>query len=212
MGSIANRVSNDIASMEVTSISLSEKNIDLSVGDKIEIDVTYYPEGALYKLCTAKLSTKCAEISSKTNKSVTLRGVTAGTGVLVVTSQNGHKASCNITVKQNESITDDTKLSHKELCTVENVNRWTAEISAECAATGMTKKDSLKGVDIAIDTSDNADKKKSYNDVKSEYLSTVRSQLDALIDGDAKDYVYNCYSEPKGGGEYYINVVISNAN
>lgn len=208
LNSIANRVQGDINSSQVTSISLSESSVELSVGDAITIDVSYNPEGAMYKLCSASVSNAGVEIVSKTNSKIKLKGISAGTTVLTVTSQNGHKATCNITVKRNETITDDTKLNHKDLCTAENVNRWTAELTAHCVSMGMSHDSGLKGADIAIDTADNAGTKKSYNDVKTEYISSVNSQLDALIEGDAKDYEFNCYSESKGGGEYLINVVI----
>ncbi len=210
LGSIANRVANDIASNQVTSISLSSSELELSVGDTEKVDVTYYPEGAMYKLCSVNVSNKnVIEITDKTNKTISIKGKSAGTCVITVVSANGHKATCSVTVKRNETITDDSKIPHSDLCTAENVNRWAAEITSACSSLGMKQNSSLKGVDITIDTTDNKDQKKSFNEVKAEYVQTVKSQLEALTEGDYKNYVFNCYTESKGGGEYYINVVIS---
>lgn len=164
----------------------------------------------MYKLCSVNVSNKnVIEITDKTNKTISIKGKSAGTCVITVVSANGHKATCSVTVKRNETITDDSKIPHSDLCTAENVNRWAAEITSACSSLGMKQNSSLKGVDIAIDTTDNKDQKKSFNEVKAEYVQTVKSQLEALTEGDYKNYVFNCYTESKGGGEYYINVVIS---
>ena len=210
IGSIADRVTNEINSKQVTGISLSESDIELTVSETAEITVTYTPADAMYKICSTNLSSSSvAEITGKSNTGIKIKGKAAGTCVLTVTSQNGHKATCGITVKRNETITDDSKIPHADLCTADNVNRWAAEITAECQSLGMKQNASLKGVDIALDTAENADKTQSYNEVKSAYVQSVKTQLESLVEGDYKDYVFNCYVEAKDGGEYYINVVIS---
>ncbi len=212
IGSIADRVTNEINSKQVTGISLSESDIELTVSETAEITVTYTPADAMYKICSTGLSSSSvAEITGKSNTGIKIKGKAAGTCVLTVTSQNGHKATCGITVKRNETITDDSKIPHADLCTADNVNRWAAEITAECQSLGMKQNASLKGVDIALDTAENADKTQSYNEVKSAYVQSVKTQLESLVEGDYKDYVFNCYVEAKDGGEYYINVVISKA-
>ncbi len=209
IGNIADRVTDDINSKQVSGISLSETDIELAVGDTAEISVTYTPSDAMYKICSTNLSGSSVEITAKTNSKITIKGKSAGTCVLTVTSQNGHKATCSITVKRNETITDDSKIPHTDLCTAENVNRWAADITAECQNLGMKQNASLKGVGIAFDTAENAGKTQSYNEVKASYVQNVKAQLESLIEGEYKDYVFNCYAESKGGGEYYINVVIS---
>lgn len=209
INSIAGRISSEIKANQVKSISLSKSDLELEVGESAELEVTYNPSGAMYKLCTAKVNNNSVQVSSSNTK-VSVKAKTAGTCVLTVTSYNGHKATCNITVKRNETITDDTKLDHKELCTAQNVQRWTTEITSECQKLGMTQSSSLKGADIAIDTSENKGKKQSYNEVRNEYVQSVKTQLGVLVTGGSyKDYVFNCYSESKGGGEYYINIVVS---
>ena len=207
LNTIAGRVSADIAARQVSSISLSKSDIELEVGESTELSVTYYPDNAMYKLCTAKVGNGCVIVSTN-NRTVTVKAKSAGTTVLTVTSSNGHKATCNITVKRNEEITDDTKLDHADLCTASNVNRWVANLTAECQKLGMTQSASLKGADIAIDTADGKGKKQSFNEVNAAYVQTAKSQLAALVTGEYKDYVFNCYSESKGGGEYFINIVV----
>lgn len=207
LNGIAGRVSADIAARQVTGVTLSETDLELEVGESAEISVTYAPDNALYKLCTAKADNGCVLIKTD-NRTVTVKAKSAGTAVLTVTSSNGRKATCNITVKRSETITDDTKLDHADLCTANNVNRWVSNLTAECQQLGMTQSAALKGADIAIDTADGKGKKQSFNEVNAANIQTAKSQLAALVTGDYKNYVFNCYSESKGSGEYFINIVV----
>lgn len=208
INSIAGRISDEISSRQVTAISLSKTEIELEVGEKAEIEIAYQPSDAMYKLCSVSGGNECAQISA-TNNTVTVKGRSAGTCVITVTSQNGHKATCSITVKRNEEITDDSKITYEDLYTAENVGRLSEEMSAVCASLGMERNAQLKGADIAVNTADNKGRTVSYNEVKAEYTQSIKTQLAVLTaEGDYKDYVYNCYTEPNGS-DYFINIVIS---
>lgn len=208
LNAIQNRVDSEWKALQVRAIHLESNSLELEVGETVVLSVAYSPENAMYKQCTASVNNGCVSVSSS-NSNVTVKGKSAGTCVLTVTSKNGHKATCNITVKRNESITDDTALPHSDLCTADNVAKWTAAITAKCAELGMTQDATLKGFNIIINTDDNKGQTQSFNEVKSEYVQKAEAQLQSAIDGEYSDYTFNCYSEPQDDGEYYIYIVVN---
>lgn len=95
-------------SKDVTSISLSESDISLTVGDSKMIEARVEPEDA---------SSKALVWTSSNNEIVTVSGGTitakkAGSAVVSVESENGVKKSCNVTVAEQEitkiTLSDET--------------------------------------------------------------------------------------------------------
>ncbi|MCH5297835.1 MAG: YARHG domain-containing protein [Ruminococcus sp.] len=93
---------------EITSISLSENDINLTVGESRVIEAKAYPEDSINKVLTWTSSND--EIA--TVKGGTITAKKAGSVVVKVEAQNGVNASCNVTVTEREitkiTLSDET--------------------------------------------------------------------------------------------------------
>ena len=207
LGAIQGEVIAEIDAHSVKSISLSHPSITVEVGEKKTVEISFNPSDAVNKICTAETSNGNAK-ASISGKTVTVSGVNAGTCTLTVTSKNGHKATCNITVKRSaQEITDDTVLPHSELCTAGNVTRWAEAVAAHLESKGMTRDTSLRGGGISLRT--DADKSDmSFNAAKKSFAAQAENDAALVTSGSWEDYTFNCTTESLGGGEYSIVITI----
>ena len=207
LGSIQSEVIAEIESHSVKSISLSQTELTVTAGESKTLEVSYEPSDAVDKTCTAEVSNNCVKASAS-GKTVTVTGVNAGTCTLTVSSKNGHKATCNITVKRAEQeITDDTVLPHGELCTAANASRWAEAVASHLESKGVTRDTSLRGGGISLRTdSDKSDM--SFNSARKSFVSQAEYEAALVTNGSWSGYIFNCSAESLGGGEYAIIITI----
>ncbi len=207
LGSIQGEVIAEIEAHSVKSISLSQTALTVTAGESKNLEISYEPSDAVDKTCTAEVSNSNVK-ASVSGKTVTVTGVNAGTCTLTVSSKNGHKATCNITVKRSEhEITDDTVLPHSELCTAANASRWAEAVAVQLESKGITRDTSLRGGGISLRT--DADKSDmSYNAAQKSFIAQAEYEAALVTSGSWSDYTFNCTSESLGGGEYAIIIII----
>lgn len=155
IGAIQGRMVAEIEALAVKSISLSESSLNVTVGETKKLEIRFDPVDAAIKTCSLGTTNGNAK-ATVSGKTVAVTGVNAGTCSLIVTSHNGHKATCQITVKRADiEITDDTVLPHTELCNAENAARWAEAVAAKLESNGMTRNTSLRGGGISVRTDSN---------------------------------------------------------
>ena len=207
MASIQGRVAAELDELAVQAISLSANSLSLEVGESKELKISFKPENALVKTTTLKMSNANATATAS-GTTITVKGVKAGTSTLTVTSTNGHRAVCDITVKRTEKvITDDTVLPHGELCTAENVNRWCEEVQAHLETLGMQHNPLLNGNTAELSTEGLGDT--SYNAAADSFTVQAENELTAQTGGEWSSYEFNCFTEARSGGEFAIIIVIN---
>ena len=162
----------------------------------------------MIKSCSIKTSTDCVTAATS-GSTIKVTGKKAGTSVLTVTSFNGHKASCSITVKHAEKvITDDTALPHSELCTAANVSRWLDAVIKRLQTLGMTRNTSLSGAGTELSTADLPDNI-SFNTAQKTLADKAESELKAQTNEQWTNYEFNCVSEAREKGEYAIIITVN---
>ena len=207
IGAIQSDMQNQIDSLAVTSIALSSNSLTVSVGETSALTVTFRPSNAVNKTCTAAADNQNVSVAVS-GKTVSVTGVKAGVTTLTVTSANGHKATCNITVRPSQSsATDDTALSHGELVTAANADRWATAVSDALESLGMARNGSLQGNSIVL-TTDGLDNK-SFNTVLNEFISQAQSGAEQLTDSEWDSYEFNCVYRAQSNGEYAIVISIN---
>ena len=147
--------------------------------------------------------------ATATTSTLTVTGIKAGTATVTVTSHNGHTATCDVTVKRSEQTEagDDTVLPHKDLVTVTNAERWTADVAARLEALGMRRNTSLQGEGVHLTTDGLNDQ--SYNSALSLLLEQAETELTSQTGGDWSGYEFNCVLRTLENGEYGIIIVIN---
>ena len=207
IGAIQGRVLAEIEALAVKSISLSERSLTLSVGETKKLEIRFDPTDAAIKTCSIGTTNGNAK-ATVSGKTVTVTGANAGTCSLIVTSHNGHKASCQITVKRAEvEITDDTVLTHSELCNAENAARWAEAVATKLESNGMTRNTSLRGGGITVRTdSDKSDM--SYNAARQLFVGQAEAGVSGEIGGAWDQYTFNCGVESLDGGEFAIVITV----
>ena len=111
------------------------------------------------------------------------------------------------------TVTDDTKLSHSQLSTAENMQRMVSYIISHNQNKGMTYDPSLNisnsgwlfGYQGCLNTTAN----RSYNEQLSRIVNGLDEDIDSILalDGFAISYnqmSFNCYAEQQSDGEYNI--------
>ena len=208
LGAIQSQVAEDMKALAVKSIRLSSNSLTIATGESAELTLTFNPENAAVKSCSLTVSSGCVKADFSGNSKIVVTGKSAGTCKLTVTSHNGHKAYCDITVKRaGQEITDDTVLSHKELCTAENATRWRTAIAQQCTLLGMKENTELRGASYTINTADDQSSR-SYNAAEKAYVQQALEQVEALTNGEYESYEFNCISEPQGS-EYIITIIVN---
>lgn len=207
IGAIQSDMQGQIDALAVTSIALNTNSLSVSVGETASLTVSYKPSNAVGKFCTAAADNQNVSVAVS-GSTISVTGAKAGVCTLTVTSANGHKANCSITVKPNPSdITDDTVLSHGELVTAANAERWASSVAADLEALGLTRNSSLQGNSIVLSTEglDN----KSFNAAANEFIRRAEADAEQLTGGDWPAYEFNCVYRAQGSGEYAIVISVN---
>ena len=208
IGAIQSRMSSQIEALAVQSIALSETSLTLEPGESKTVTITFNPTDAAIKTC--KVTADNGNVTATaTTSTLTVTGVKAGTATVTVTSHNGHTATCDVTVKRSEQTEagDDTVLPHKDLVTVTNAERWTADVAARLEALGMRRNTSLQGEGVHLTTDGLNDQ--SYNSALSLLLEQAETELASQTGGDWSGYEFNCVLRTLENGEYGIIIVIN---
>lgn len=206
LGNIQAQMANQIRALAVKSISLSETAVTLEAGASKELTLSFNPSNAAIKTCTLSMSNGNAS-ASISGATVKIIGKSAGTARLTVTAHTGAKATCDITVKRaGQTITDDTVLSHSDLCTQSNANRWNAAVAKKLQSLGIRQNTSLHGESLKISTKDYPGNM-SYRQMETALTAASESSAKSLMEGDPGTYEFNCSVSPNNK-EYVIAVVI----
>lgn len=207
IGAIQGRMVAEIEALAVKSISLSESSLNVTVGETKKLEIRFDPVDAAIKTCSLGTTNGNAK-ATVSGKTVTVTGVNAGTCSLIVTSHNGHKATCQITVKRADiEITDDTVLPHTELCNAENAARWAEAVAAKLESNGMTRNTSLRGGGISVRTDSNKSDM-SYNAAQQLFVEQAETGVSGEIGGAWDQYTFNCAAESVDGGEFAIVITV----
>lgn len=234
-GSSDNRNSN----VAVTSVSLSRNSISLYEGDSSTFEVTISPSDATDRQYNVVTNNGNASIDCN-GSTVTVYGENRGNCEITVSSTNGKSAACSVTVNSRTSysnggsgnsggnsggnngnsgnsgaITDDTMLTHAQICTAEVMDRVVAEVNSYFQAKGMT-------YDSSLNINNRGWFLSETSDYPGDYYYSINSIINGEIDGFEGDLfgfynsnphldrsnMYNtrfcCYHERQGNGEYRI--------
>lgn len=210
IGWIQDLVISEINELTIRSISLDRTNIKLKAGESEKLTISFNPENAVPKTCTVQSTAKCVQASIKEGV-VTVTGKSEGSATVVVTSYNGAKAYCNVSVEKADDekpapITDDTVLPHDKVCTKTNAERWFDAVEAYCANTGMEKNTTLSGDTVTVSTSE-FKSDGSFNSYKEQIADSAAAQIDAYSGKNYSEYEYNCVLVPDGN-EFTISVTL----
>lgn len=154
-------------SVAVTSVSLSKSSISMYEGDSATFEVYIDPSDATDRQYNVVTNNGNASIDCN-GSTVTVYGENRGNCEITVSSTNGKSAACSVTVNSRTSysnggsgnsggnsggnngnsgnsgaITDDTMLTHAQICTDEVMDRVVAEVNSYFQAKGMTYDSSL---------------------------------------------------------------------
>ncbi len=207
IGSIQGDVMSKIRALTLKSVSLNKSSVTLEVGKSEKLEISYDPENALTKSCTASVSSGAAS-ASVSGSTVTVTGKSAGSATLTITSRNGCKATCSITVKNAEQPrTDDTVLPHGELCTADNANRWNAAVVSRLSGLGMKQNANLSGSEISFGTAE-LPGSQSYRTAEKALCDLAEKAVSSQVEGDYSGFEFKC-SATRSNGECVFTVTIA---
>ena len=229
-GSSDNRNSN----VAVTSVSLSKSSISMYEGDSATFEVYIDPDNATDRQYNVVTNNGNASIDCN-GSTVTVYGENSGSCDITVSSTNGKSSSCNVTVNSRTSynnnvsgnngsysennggntgnnggvITDDTLLTHEQLCSEIILERLMNKVNTLFQQKGMTYNPSLtksnSGWLLSGTNYYPGDYYYSTNSFISKELAGYEEEVDALVryDGDSySDFQFRCYYERQDNGEY----------
>lgn len=228
-GSSDNRNSN----VAVTSVSLSKSSISMYEGDSATFEVYIDPDNATDRQYNVVTNNGNASIDCN-GSTVTVYGENRGNCEITVSSTNGKSATCSVSVNARTSynnggsgngggnsggnngnsgnsgaITDDTLLTHEQLCSEDILDRLMNKVNALFQQKGMTYNPSLtksnSGWLLSGTNYYPGDYNYSANSFISKELAGYEEEVDALVryDGDSySDFQFHCYYERQGNGEY----------
>jgi len=115
------------------------------------------------------------------------------------------------TEKPSQTITDDTKLTHEQFSTAENMQRVVTSLNNYYVGKGMTLKTDLttdnSGWMFAYQGELNTTANRSYNEQYNRIVTGLDEQIDAFLEmseATYSDLSFNCYAEMQSDGEYHI--------
>ena len=227
-------------SVAVTSVSLSKSSISLYEGDSSTFEVTINPSDATDRQYNVVTNNGNASIDCN-GSTVTVYGENSGSCDITVSSTNGKSATCSVSVNARTSynnggsgnggnsggnsngggsgnsgvITDDTMLTHAQICTDEIMDRVVAEVNSYFQAKGMTYDSSLnihnRGWFLSGTNYYQGDYYYNLNRMIYEETTGFEGELYAAIDADnyiTREEIYRisfrCYHERQSNGEYRI--------
>lgn len=222
------------SNVAVTGVSLSRNSISLYEGDSATFEVVISPENATDRQYNVVTNNGNASIDCN-GSTVTVYGENSGSCDITVSSTNGKSSSCNVTVNSRTSynnnvsgnngsysennggntgnnggvITDDTLLTHEQLCSEIILERLMNKVNTLFQQKGMTYNPSLtksnSGWLLSGTNYYPGDYYYSTNSFISKELAGYEEEVDALVryDGDSySDFQFRCYYERQDNGEY----------
>lgn len=205
IGAIQGEVINELNALAVRGISLSASKLTLTEGESEALTVSFNPSDAPNKSLSVSADNDC--VSTKVSgKTVTVTAKSAGSCTLTVKAHSGATAECRVTVKHAQ-ITDDTRLSHKELCTAANTQRWGDELHALCRSLGLTHNSQLSGSSIVLSTAAHGGEA-SFNEMSETLKTAAAAQLQAQTGANFSEYEYNLVAE-RTGSEATFTLTVS---
>ncbi len=122
-------------------------------------------------------------------------------------NQSDKKPNNNTT----QTITDDTKLTHKQFSTSANIQRVVTSLNNYYANKGMILNTSLtidnSGWMFAYQGEFNTSAVRSYNEQYNRIVTGLDEQIDAFLEmseATYSDLTFNCYAQMQSNGEYHI--------
>lgn len=113
--------------------------------------------------------------------------------------------------KPSQTITDDTKLTHEQFSTAENMQRVVISLNNYYVGKGMTLNTDLttdnSGWMFAYQGELNTTANRSYNEQYNRIVTGLDEQIDAFLEmseATYSDLSFNCYAEMQSDGEYHI--------
>lgn len=223
------------SSVAVTSVNLSASNLSVNVGGSASFSVSLSPSNATDTSYTVTTSNGNATVSCN-GSYITVYGQAAGNCQLTVKSSNGKTAICNVTVyKQsnnsgsgsssqsgnknpnNSAITNDTLLTHAQLCT-DNINKKIVDgINQYFINKGMTYDGSLNskggcgwflsGTNYYVSDnrwSVNMIVPRETEGLEEEFIAAFSDDLfiSSIDDVFSSSTHFRCYYEKQSNGEY----------
>ena len=212
----------------VTSVSLSKSSISMYEGDSAAFEVYIDPSDATDRQYNVVTNNGNASIDCN-GSTVTVYGENSGSCDITVSSTNGKSATCSVSVHARTSynnggsgnggnsggnsngggsgnsgaITDDTLLTHEQLCSEDILDRLMNKVNALFQQKGMTYNPSLtksnSGWLLSGTNYYPGDYNYSANSFISKELAGYEEEVDALVryDGDSySDFQFHCYSHP----------------
>ena len=121
----------EISALAVTGISLSRDSITLEKGETADIEVSIEPSYAANKRCSVETENSCVKAGYKSGV-LHLSAEKEGSCTVTLTSHNGLRAVCTVTVKESEK-TDkqDTTAAPETEPTTEPETEETTEATEE---------------------------------------------------------------------------------
>lgn len=207
IGSIQEEMNRLLDAYSVKSISLSETSLSLEAGESKSLTISYSPADATNKISTASANNSNVSVSVS-GATVTITGAKAGTATVTVTSANGHKATCDVTVKRTEqSVSDDTVLPHDSLVNVSNAERWTAELADYLEGLGMSRNANLQGESFRLTTV--SLNNLSFNSASNQLKEQGEAEAASLTSGDWENYEFNYMLRSVDNGEFAIVIAVN---
>lgn len=237
VGSSAENRNTNVA---VTSVSLSKSSISMYEGDSATFEVYIDPSDATDRQYNVVTNNGNASIDCN-GSTVTVYGENSGSCDITVSSTNGKSATCSVSVHARTSynnggsgnggnsggnsngggsgnsgvITDDTMLTHAQICTDEVMDRVVAEVNSYFQAKGMTYDSSLNINNRGWFLSGTNYYQGDYN---YNLTKIIRSEIDGFegdfyglfqsnpdLDESVKYHLsFHCYHERQSNGEYRI--------
>ncbi len=170
-----------------------------------ETDVAIEPQDTETQTEAPKIETEKPETnkpSSNTNS-----GGNTTSSQKPAQNNNNNKPSNNTS----QTVTDDTKLTHEQFSTAENMQRISSALNAHFVDRGMVLDNSLtidnSGWMFAYQGAIDKTATRSYNEHLNRIIIGMDEQVDAMNDiygVDSTGVKFNCYAELQSDGEYNI--------
>ena len=220
----------------MTSVSLSKSSISLYEGDSSTFEVTISPSDATDRQYNVVTNNGNASIDCN-GSTVTVYGENSGSCDITVSSTNGKSATCSVSVHARTSynnggsgnggnsggnsngggsgnsgvITDDTLLTHEQLCSERILDRLMNKVNTLFQQKGMTYNSSLTknsgGWLLSGTNYYPGDYIYSANSFFDKELQAYEGEVEALVNYDGNsysDFQFRCYYEKQSNGEYYF--------
>lgn len=157
---------------------------------------------------TEKTSTNKPSSNNSSGNTTTTQKPAQNTNNNTNNSNQSNKKPNNNTT---QTITDDTKLTHKQFSTSANMQRVVTSLNSYYANKGMILNTGLtidnSGWMFAYQGELNTSAVRSYNEQYNRIVTGLDEQIDAFLEmseATYSDLTFNCYAQMQSNGEYHI--------